>query len=145
MTIYFDMDGTIAGLFDVPSWKQSIDAGSTAPYEVAKPLYNRADMDAVIADLTAKGYKIGIITYVAFNSTKAYANTIRKVKKAWLKANFPYATEVHMIDHKTPKWSVAKDHNSILVDDCRANRDAWKWGKTVNAYKADLVAELKKI
>ena len=47
-----------------------------------------------------------------------------------------------MVDHKTPKHWTAKD-KGILVDDCKANRMAWTKGETINAYRADIVKELK--
>lgn len=142
MTIYFDMDGTIANFFGVKGWLEMINNEDTTPYEIAKPLYNREEMDNVMNELKANGYKIGIITYVAYNSTKEFANRTRKAKREWLKKNFPYATEIHMVDHKTPKHYTAKD-NGILVDDCRENREKWNKGATINAYRANLVKELK--
>lgn len=142
MTIYFDMDGTIADLFGVKGWLKAIEREETTPYEVAKPLFDRNEMDKVMNELKANGYKIGIITYVAYDSTKEYADRIRKAKREWLKKNFPYATEIHMTDHKTPKHWTAKD-KGILVDDCRENREHWTKGETINAYKADIVKELK--
>lgn len=144
MTIYFDMDGTIANFFGVKGWKNSIDREETTPYEIAEPLYNREEMDAVMTELKNRGYKIGIITYVAYGATKEYADRIRKAKRNWLNKNFPYATEIHMTDHKTPKHYTAKD-NGILVDDCKENRDRWNKGATINAYRADLVKELRKL
>ena len=58
MTIYFDMDGTIANFFGVKNWKEMIENGDTTPYEIAKPLFDRNEMDKVMNELKANGYTI---------------------------------------------------------------------------------------
>ena len=36
--INFDLDGTIANLYDVPNWLDYLIAEDTTPYAIAKPL-----------------------------------------------------------------------------------------------------------
>ena len=143
--IYFDMDGTIAALFYVKGWKEAIENNDATPYRAAKPLFKAEEMREAIARLKKLGYTIGIITYVAYGCTNAFAEEIKQAKSEWLDKYFPYADEVHMVSHDIPKHEVAEIHNSILVDDAKANREAWTWGDTINAYRANLVAELNKI
>ena len=38
MTIYFDMDGTIADLYSVENWLESLRAYSAEPYTCAAPM-----------------------------------------------------------------------------------------------------------
>ena len=41
-SIYFDMDGTIANLFEVENWLPMLRAYNPAPYEQAKVMVNMA-------------------------------------------------------------------------------------------------------
>lgn len=56
---------------------------------------------------------------------------------AWLDVNFPYADadKIHIVTKATAKESFYND-GDILVDDAKANREAWeKVGRTsINAY-----------
>jgi 5'(3')-deoxyribonucleotidase len=136
-TIYFDMDGTLAGLFFVKDFQKKLSNGDVSPYLEARPLYNVEEMTEVITQLKNKGYKIGVISYVSTTPREA-----RKAKKEWLKRYFPFATEVHIIQEYTTKYKVAKDKGGILVDDAKKNREAWQ-GLSINAYRVNLVKELQ--
>lgn len=136
-TIYFDMDGTLAGLFFVKDFSKKLANRDMSPYLDAQPLYNVEEMANVISQLQERGYQIGIISYVSKTPREA-----RKAKKEWLKRYFPFATEIHIIQEYTTKYKVAKDKNGILVDDAKKNRDAWQ-GLSINAYRANLVKELQ--
>lgn len=63
-TIYFDMDGTLAALFFIKGFAARLDNGDCTVYTECKTLYKPAEMSAVITALKAKGYDIGIISYV---------------------------------------------------------------------------------
>ena len=97
-TIYFDMDGTLAGLFYVKDFNKKLANGDMTPYLEARPLYNLDDMNKVISLLKANGYEIGIISYV----DKKHPKESRQAKKQWLAKYFPYATEIHLVqEYKT--------------------------------------------
>ena len=141
--IYFDMDGTLAGLFYVKNFKTMLDNKDATPYLQARPLYNVNAMNEQIERLKKLGYVIGIISYV---DNGDFAKVARKAKREWLKKNFALADEIHIVQKRNANKSrYANIHNAILVDDAKANRQAWQWGETINAYRADLVNELKKI
>ena len=44
MTIWFDMDGTIADLYAVENWLPMLRAYDPAPYTLAKPLVHMATL-----------------------------------------------------------------------------------------------------
>ena len=146
-TIYFDMDGTLAALFFVKGFSEALDAGDTTPYTVAKPLFDTDTMATVITALKAKGYDIGIISYVDAKNLDAGA----KAKRDWLAHYFPYANpaKVHIVTKATPK-STYCTKGDVLVDDARANRDDWEsvGGITINAYfraKVSMIEALKSL
>ena len=132
-TIYFDMDGTLAGLFFVKGFSAMLSAGDMTPYTVARPLYNATEMNAVVKALKNKGYEIGVISYADAENLEAAT----AAKMEWLKINFPYASveNIHITTKATSKASYYRN-GDILVDDAKANREEWEsaGGETINAY-----------
>ena len=63
--IYFDMDGTIANLYGVNNWLDMLRAYDSTPYEIAKPLVNMNSLARLLNNLQAKGYKIGIVSWLS--------------------------------------------------------------------------------
>lgn len=133
MTIFFDMDGTIAGLFFVKDFSKKLSEGDMTPYTQARALYNADEMEIVINALKAKGYTIGIISY----ADAEYLQEATIAKRNWLSEHFPYADEdkIHIVTKETAKETFYND-GDILVDDAKANREKWEQvgGATINAY-----------
>ena len=140
MTIYFDMDGTIANLYGVDGWLDSIIKGHTKPYRLAKKMFNKETVQT-IKTLKANGVKIGIVSWLAKGSTKEYDERVTKAKLNWLAKNFNFADEIHIVPYGTDKKSVVLDKNGYLVDDEIGNLKAWG-NKTINA--TEMKKELKK-
>ena len=134
-TIWFDMDGTIADLYSVKDWLYYLQNEETYPYEIARPLYNKEYLDILITKLKADGYTIGIISYVAHNSTKEYAKRIENAKIEWLNKYFPYATEIHIVQSTIAKSTFCND--DYLVDDEKKNLIDWEnaGGRSIDANK----------
>ena len=133
-TIWFDMDGTIADLYHVKGWLADIRAENPRPYITAKPIYNDY-LDIVMKKLIDKGYRIGIISYVAHNSTDTYAEKVTIAKRNWLMHNFPYADadKIHIVTKATPKSTYCD--GGYLVDDEDTNLIDWEnaGGRVINA------------
>ena len=55
MKIWFDMDGTIANLYAVDGWLDSIIARDTRPYEVASPMIDTLALASLLNDAKANG------------------------------------------------------------------------------------------
>lgn len=141
--IYFDMDGTIADLYNVRGWLEKLHVEDESPYVEAAPM---VDM-AVLVDLLEKFHKLGIrtgvISWLAKNSSKTYDKKVRRAKKEWLDEHLPCVQELHFVKYGTTKKSAAKYKNSILVDDNEKVRKGWTGYATIDATK-DILAELKK-
>ena len=82
-TIYFDMDGTIANLYEVENWLPKLINSDPTPYEEAKPMIDMNDLSNLLKDLQSKGVKIGIVSWLAKNSTKEYDKAVRTAKRKW--------------------------------------------------------------
>ena len=72
MTIWFDMDGTIADLYSVENWLPMLRAYDPSPYMLAKPLVRLSTLAYMLNRLRAKGYRVGVISWGSKCSTPAY-------------------------------------------------------------------------
>lgn len=126
MKICFDMDGTIANLYGVENWLEMLLNGDATPYKVAKTLINMNILARYLNKLQKKGYEIGIISWLAKNSTKEYDEKVTKAKENWLKKHLSSVKFdfIEIVKYGTPKCLFA-DSDSILFDDEKKNRDNW--------------------
>lgn len=141
--IYFDMDGTIANLYGQKNWLKKLRAEKTAPYEKATPMVDMKALKATLNSLREKGYKLGIITWLAKDSTQEYKRAVRCAKQDWLDKHFGlgYFDKIHMVQYGTPKHKVATIKNALLFDDNEEVRQAWNIGTAHN--EKDILATLR--
>lgn len=145
MTIYFDMDGTIADFYSVNNWLNDLQKEKTTPYEIAEPLVNVKLFSEIVNALKSCGYRIGIISWGSKQATREYNKRIKSAKVRWLKQHFSEVAfdEIHVIKYGTPKSRVAKD-KGYLFDDEAQNRMEWlNSGKGATFDEKDLLKRLK--
>ena len=132
--IYFDMDGTIADLYGQKDWLKNLRAEKTAPYEKARPMVDMKALKTALNNLREKGYKLGIITWLAKDSTLEYKQATRVAKIDWLDKHFGvgYFDKIHMVQYGTPKHKVATIKNALLFDDNEEVRQTWNIGTAHN-------------
>ena len=125
--IYFDMDGTIANTYGVENWLDYLIAGKTKPYREAKPLVDMRQLAKVLNTLKAKGWKIGIISWLSKSGTDEYGERVAKTKEKWLAKHLGSVDfdEIKIAKYGTPKQFLADHPFGILFDDEQPNRDAW--------------------
>lgn len=134
-TLVFDMDGTIANLYEVENWLEMLRAEDPTPYAIAEPMYNVNLLNMILHQLKAQGWKIVVTTWLAKGSTRNYDNLVRMAKLAWLEEhNFPF-DEVHMVKYGTTKANCTRKLGGyqILVDDNEKVRKGWTLGDTIDA------------
>ena len=142
--IYFDMDGTIADLYGYEGWLEMLQAENTEPYEKCGCLVDFIELRNVLNDFIAAGVTIGVISWSAMGGSKEYNRRTRKAKKNWCDEFFADVfTEFHVVKYGTPKHRVAKEKDSILVDDNAEVRQAWK-GETIDANE-NIISLLKEL
>lgn len=124
--IYFDMDGTIADLYNYPNWLDCLENSDTMPYENAKPLVDMAALNELLNKFIAIGYIVGVISWSAKDGSKEYNKAVRAVKKEWINKYLPCVSEFHVVKYGTAKHTTAKIKGSILVDDNANVRKAWE-------------------
>ena len=145
-TIVFDMDGTLANFYGVKTWLADLAQENTRPYEVAEPLYDMAELNAIITKLHKKGYTIVVTTWLAKNGTQEFNDRTRAVKKEWLKRyGFTY-DKIHLVKYGTTKADCTRKIGGyqILVDDNAKIRKGWHLGDTINANE-NIIPELLKL
>ena len=126
MTIWFDMDGTIADLYGVENWLPMLIDEDPTPYEIARPLVNLSRLARYLNRLQKKGFEIGIISWLSKSSTQEYDTAVNEAKTFWLKRHLPSVkwNEIKIVPYGTNKWEVCGE--GFLFDDEERNRIAWK-------------------
>lgn len=143
--IYFDMDGTIADLYNVENWLSKLRNENNTPYIEAKPMYNMQALAIVLEALKESGYTIGVITWLSKESSKAYKKSVTQAKREWLTNNVPFVfDEVHFVQYNTPKHTVPKIRHGVLIDDNDKVCKNWEryGGMTINPKTKDIITEL---
>lgn len=126
MTIWFDMDGTLAAFYAVNNWLAYLQEENTYPYEVAKPMHNMSQLARLLNVLQRKGYKLGIISWTSKHGTESYNNATAQAKRAWLDKHLHSVQwdSICIVDYGTDKYSVCKE--GVLFDDEAHNRESWQ-------------------
>ena len=142
MTIYFDMDGTIANLYGVENWLDYLIAKDETPYREAKPLVRMATLARLLNSIQRNGHKIGIVSWLAKNSTEEYDIRVTNAKIEWLNSHLKSVQfdEIKIGKYGTPKSTMVNDRNGILFDDEEQNRTEWKG----EAFDVDNIIEILK-
>ena len=127
MRICFDMDGTIANLYEVENWLPMLMNHNETPYREAKPLVNLNSLARVLNKLQRNGYEIGIISWLAKGSNADYDERVTNAKREWLgkhlhSVRFDF---IEIVEYGTDKNIVCKTETDILFDDEIANRENW--------------------
>lgn len=141
-TIYFDMDGTIADLYGVNGWLDYLIAKDSTPYEIAKPLVRLSLLARYLNELQRKGYRIGIISWLAKNSNAEFDKAVTEAKMKWLKTHLASVQfdEINIVAYGTPKEFYSRTEKDILFDDEAPNREKWNGV----AYDVDSIIEILK-
>ena len=142
MRICFDMDGTIANLYGVDNWLDSIVSYDESPYILAETLINMNSLARILNRLQKQGYEIGIISWLAKNSNDDYDERVTRAKREWLNkhlhsVNFNF---IEIVSYGTDKNIVRETDKDILFDDELRNRESW----TGQAYDVSNIIEILK-
>ena len=130
MTIYFDMDGTIANLYGVNEWLKRIRSYDAKIYAEAKPLCNMNTLARRLNQLQAQGVKIGIISWGSKDKNADFLDAVKIEKLRWLRQHLKsvHWDEIHIVEYGTPKSSFRSSFDDILFDDEVGNLTDWGMG-----------------
>ena len=143
--ICFDMDGTIADLYNVPNWLSKLRAEDASPYEDAAPIYDMDKLNEICAMLQQAGYEIRVITWLSMNSSEEYKDAVRTAKRNWLdKWGFIY-DHFHGVQYGATKADSVRNYvesDAILIDDSAKVRNGWHLGQTIDPTDGNLFENL---
>lgn len=143
--IYFDMDGTIANLYGVKDWLPMLQSRNPTPYKRASPLLKMQPLARVLNHLRKNGYTVGIISWLAKDSTQEYDEQVKQAKEKWLAMHLKSVQfdEVHIVAYGTPKQNVVNIPQGILFDDELQNRTNWRGEAYLPENIMDILRALK--
>lgn len=144
MTIWFDMDGTISNLYAVADWLEMLIHEDPKPYLIATPIGNMSLLARQLNELQRMGFQIGIISWLAKNSTENYAQKVTAAKLTWLKKHLPsvHWDIIHIVEYGRNKWETCGE--GILFDDEARNREQWNGEAFHPEMIFDILKELKR-
>ena len=142
MTIFLDMDGTIADLYGAKDWLPRLRAYDAKIYSEAQPLCNMNTLARKLNRIQQKGVKIGVISWGSKDKNPAFLEAVKAEKMRWLRQHLRSVSfdEIHIIEYGTKKTSFRSSSDDILFDDEKPNRDSWS-GK---AYEPSEILEVLK-
>lgn len=133
-SIILDMDGTFVSLYDVPDWLPKLRAYDPSPYVEAAPLVSMNVLARHLNRLSAKGYKLGIVSWGSKLSGNPeadanYLEATRQAKQKWVARHLKsvHFDSIEVVPYGTPKSTVCPFYgeNAILFDDEARNRAEW--------------------
>lgn len=143
-SINWDMDGTIASLYDVPDWLEKLRAEDPSPYLDAEPMWDMEKLNEILEKLQEAGWEINVITWLSMNSSEEYKDAVREAKKAWLqKWGFVY-DHFHGVQYGATKADSVRERTDygILIDDNAKVRDGWHLGETIDPTTTNILVAL---
>ena len=141
MTIWFDMDGTIADLYNVQNWLKRLREADPTPYEEARPLCSMNALASLLNALQKRGYKVGIVSWLANDSTADYERAVERSKYHWLRSHMPSVTFDHLIFTSYGVDKKRATGGGVLFDDNAEIREGWNDSDN-RAYTPDKIFEV---
>ena len=133
-SIILDMDGTFVSLYDVPDWLPKLRAYDPSPYVEAAPLVPMNVLARHLNRLSAKGYKLGIVSWGSKSSGNLeadanYLEATTRAKRKWIARHLKsvHFDSIEIVPYGTPKSTVCPFYgeDAILFDDDERNRAEW--------------------
>ena len=148
--ICFDMDGTIADLYGVENWLDMLRNYNPTPYEVAKPMWNMAELADLLHKAQTAGIEVRIITWLSKDSNTEYDKAVRLAKRNWLaEQNFPF-DHFHGVAYGATKADsirgyLGENETAILFDDNAKVRQGWHMGEAIDPTTCNICDILRNI
>ncbi len=128
ITIWFDMDGTLADLYGVDDWLLKLRAEDDTPYKEAKPLVNMSVLARYLNKAKRAGFHVGVISWSSKNGSAEYDEKVATAKKEWLKKHLKSVKfDKIFITHygiRKDKFC-SKEGLDVLFDDNDTVRQHW--------------------
>lgn len=128
--LVFDMDGTIADLYNTKDWSHRLDISDASVYSDAAPMVDMSIFTSLLNILRTKGYRVVILTWLSKNADPEFHKNICIEKRQWLNRYGIPADDVIMMDYGTDKYQALMEKypgaKTILFDDDKHVRNSWQ-------------------
>lgn len=145
--IFFDMDGTIADLYNEENWLTRLQNEQKGLFRNLKPMHDKDKLTKIFNDLVELGFEIEVITWTPKNASQDYIEIVEKEKKEWTQEHFPIIKNIHCLNYGVPKQKAKykKAKLEILVDDNLEIVEMWDTPKQRKSIIANhnLIANLQ--
>ena len=127
MTIFLDMDGTIANLYEVEEWLPRLRSYDARIYREARPMCDMRMLARRLNRIQKKGIKIGIISWGSKDKSPEFLEAVKAEKLRWLRSHLKSVNfdEIHIVEYGTSKTNFRTSDNDILFDDEENNIKEW--------------------
>ena len=148
--ICFDMDGTIADLYNVDGWLEKLRAYDASPYLTAEPMCDMEELAFLCEVAQHRGLEVRVITWLSKETTKEYDDMVRIAKRAWLQAQGLQIDHFHGVAYGATKAdsirkALPNGDTAILFDDNAKVREGWHMGEAYDPTTCDICETLKNI
>lgn len=120
--VYLDMDGTIADLYGITGWLESLINEVEGLFLNCKPFITERDL---LEYFPKEEFELRICSMTPKNASKEYCEKVINEKNEWLNKYFPSITHRVYLEYGTNK-NLKNCKNHILVDDNKTIRDNFK-------------------
>lgn len=129
--IFFDMDGTIADLYNEENWLSRLQNEQKGLFRNLKVMHDKNKLTKVLNDLVELGFEIEVITWTPKNVSQDYIGIVEEEKKEWIQEHFPIIKNIHCLDYGVPKQKAKykKAKLEILIDDNLEVVEKWNTPK----------------
>lgn len=145
--IFFDMDGTIADLYNEENWLSRLQNEQKGLFRNLKPMHDKDKLTKIFNDLVELGFEIEVITWTPKNVSQDYIKIVEQEKKEWIQEHFPIIKNIHCLNYGVPKQKAKykKAKLEILVDDNLEVIEMWNTPKQRKSIIANhnLIANLQ--
>lgn len=147
MIIAFDMDNTIADLYNVDNWLEKLRAEDTSPYLECRPLIDMRLLNQMLASLRKLGHTVEIISWTSKGGSKEYNKAVRAAKIDWLShmGILNNIDHIHIVKYGTNKNCVGEKGEGILFDDSAEVREKWTRGEAIDPTSEHILTYLSNL
>lgn len=136
-TVWFDMDGTLYDLYNIPNWLEKIEDSQPWVFYNGCPMYNPYRIRQAIKVLMAYGWDVGVVTWAPkdVDPAEEFFAAVEETKLAWIRKYYPeLAHNFHCLPYGESKREFVYENfcrtsliggAQVLVDDNRMIRDDW--------------------
>lgn len=137
-TVWFDMDGTLYDLYNIPDWLERLLSEDAPVFYDGRPMYDPYRINKAIKALVAHGWDVGVVTWAPkdVEEDSPFFTEVAYQKLCWIRQYYPeLAHNFHCIPYGDSKRNYIYETRvrtsliggtQVLVDDNRIVRDDWE-------------------